>query len=120
MVMPSWVPATTMSNSLSSICWKVGFTTNSPLMQPMRTAAIGPWNGMSEIDTAAEDAMMEMMSGGLTMSELTTVGTTCISRPKALSNNGRIGRSIKRLTKISLSLGRPSRLRKPPGIFPAA
>jgi hypothetical protein len=34
--------------------------------------------------------------------------------------SGRIERSMMRAERISLSLGRPSRLMKPPGILPAA
>jgi len=36
------------------------------------------------------------------------------------ANNGRIGRSIKRLVKTAFSLGLPSRLINPPGILPTA
>ena len=39
---------------------------------------------------------------------------------KPLTNNGRIGLSISRETNVSFSVGRPSRLKNPPGIFPAA
>ena len=35
-------------------------------------------------------------------------------------NSGRIGRSMRREVSVSFSLGRPSRLKKPPGILPAA
>ena len=36
------------------------------------------------------------------------------------TKSGRIGRSISRETSVSFSEGRPSRLKKPPGILPAA
>jgi len=36
-----------------------------------------------------------------------------------LGNSGRIGRSIKRIVRISLVVGRDSRLKKPPGNLPA-
>src|SRR5215213_8932769 len=37
-----------------------------------------------------------------------------------LGNKGRIGRSVSRAANVAASVGRPSRLMKPPGIFPAA
>ena len=39
---------------------------------------------------------------------------------EASGNSGRIGRSIRREVSVSFSVGRPSRLKKPPGILPAA
>src|SRR5207302_826576 len=39
---------------------------------------------------------------------------------KPFGQSGRIGRSIIRAVRIARSVGRPSRLKKPPGIFPAA
>ena len=39
----------------------------------------------------------------------------CVSFRKPSGNSGRIGRSIRRLVRISFSEGRPSRLMKPPG-----
>ena len=120
MVIPSRVPATTMSRSAFSICWNVGFMTYWPSTRATLTPAIGPLNGMSEIVTAALAALMAMMSGVLIWSVEMTVGTIWISRLKAFSNRGLMGRSIRRLTRISLSFGFPSLLRNPPGIFPAA
>ena len=49
-----------------------------------------------------------------------TVAITCTSLKKPSGNSGRIGRSIRREVSISFSEGRPSRLKKPPGILPAA
>ena len=45
--------------------------------------------------------------------------TICVSLRQASGNSGRSGRSIRREVRISRSEGRPSRLKKPPGIFPA-
>ncbi len=70
--------------------------------------------------TAAEAATMAMTSGGLIWSVEMTVGMTWISRLNFLEKSGRMGRSIRRETRISWSLGLPSRLMKPPGILPAA
>ena len=49
-----------------------------------------------------------------------TVQMTCTSFVKPFGQSGRIGRSIIRAVRIARSVGRPSRLKKPPGIFPAA
>jgi hypothetical protein len=45
---------------------------------------------------------------------------TCVSQLNPFGNSGRSGRSIRREVMTSFSAGRPSRLKKPPGIFPAA
>jgi len=38
---------------------------------------------------------------------------------KPSGNIGRMDRSMRRIVRISLVVGRPSRLKKPPGILPA-
>ena len=63
---------------------------------------------------------MHRMSCGVTMSAERTVQITCTSFLKPFGQSGRIGRSIMRAVRIARSVGRPSRLKKPPGIFPAA
>jgi hypothetical protein len=60
------------------------------------------------------------MSCGVTMSADRTVQMTCTSFLKPFGQSGRIGRSIIRAVRMARSVGRPSRLKKPPGIFPAA
>ena len=45
---------------------------------------------------------------------------TCTSLRKPATKSGRIGRSISREVSTSFSDGRASRLKKPPGILPAA
>ncbi len=45
---------------------------------------------------------------------------TCVSCMKPSGKRGRSVRSVWRADSTSLSPGRPSRLKKPPGIFPAA
>ena len=77
-------------------------------------------NGTPESVSAAEAATMATMSGSFSRSWASTVTTTWISCLKPLTNSGRIGRSIRRETSVSFSRGRPSRLKKPPGILPAA
>src|SRR5208337_4969564 len=49
-----------------------------------------------------------------------TEATTCTSLVKPSGNSGRIGRSMSREVSVSFSVGRPSRLKKPPGMRPAA
>lgn len=50
-----------------------------------------------------------------------TLASTCTSSGRPLGNNGRIGRSMRRETRVSRSDGRPiSRRKKLPGIRPAA
>ncbi len=67
---------------------------------------------------AKEEPKRAAISGELSWSTLNTVLTTWTSFLKPSSNNGLIGRSIKRATKVAFSVGRPSRLINPPGIFP--
>jgi hypothetical protein len=54
------------------------------------------------------------------MSCARVVITTSVSLRKLSWNSGRIGRSMRREVRTSFSDGRPSRLKKPPGILPAA
>jgi hypothetical protein len=68
----------------------------------------------------ADAATMATMSGSFSMSCDSTVVMTCVSHLKPATKSGRIGRSMSRDTSVSFSLGRPSRLKKPPGILPAA
>ena len=85
-----------------------------------RAAPIGPPNGIPEMDRAAEVPIRAAISGSWFLSADMTVATTCTSFMKPLGNSGRMGRSIRRQVRVSFSLGRPSRLKKPPGIRPAA
>ena len=52
-----------MLRSVASNCSFVGFTTNSPLIRPMRTPAMGPFQGISEIDKAAEALITPQIAG---------------------------------------------------------
>ena len=70
--------------------------------------------------SAAEAPTMATMSESLTRSCESTVQMTWVSLRNDLTKRGRSGRSIRRETRVSFSLGRPSRLKKPPGILPAA
>ncbi len=120
-VRPSFVPTTIRSSALfSSLCCSVGLKTNSSSISATRTAPTGPMNGSGEIISAAEAPLMHRMSCGTTMSAERTVQITWTSLRKPFGHSGRIGRSIIRAVRIARSVGRPSRLKKPPGIFPAA
>ena len=77
-------------------------------------------NGMPDSVSAAEVATSATMSGSFSMSCASVVITTSVSLRKPSRNSGRIGRSIRREVRTSFSDGRPSRLKKPPGILPAA
>ena len=119
-VSASLVPTTIRSSVDSSSCWSVGLTTSSPSIRPMRTAPTGPRNGSGEIISAADAPLMQRMSCGVTRSAERTVQMTCTSLRKPFGQSGRIGRSIIRAVSVARSVARPSRLKKPPGIFPAA
>ena len=82
--------------------------------------ATGPLNGSPEIANAAEAPMIEGTAGSTSLFSDITVTITCTSLVNPLGNRGRKGRSINREFRISPSLGLPSRLKKPPGILPAA
>ncbi len=120
MLIASFVPATVNSMSDSSICAGVGLRINSPFTRPTFTPAIGPLNGMSEIDNANEEPNIAAISGVQSCSTDKIVFVICTSLRKPSANIGRIGRSIIRAVNVACSLGRPSRLIKPPGILPTA
>ena len=63
---------------------------------------------------------MARTSGSFSPSAERTSPTICVSRLNPSGKSGRTGRSIIRAVRISFSVGRPSRLKKPPGIRPAA
>ena len=63
MLIASLVPATVNSNSLLSNSSGVGLITNLPSTLPTLTPAIGPLNGILEIDTAKDEANIAVNSG---------------------------------------------------------
>jgi hypothetical protein len=75
---------------------------------------------MPEIASAAEAPIIAGMSESISGFSDSTVMMTWTSFMKPSGKSGRIGRSIRREVRISFSLGRPSRLKKPPGMRPAA
>ena len=119
-VILSKVPATVKVSLLFSLCANVGFITISLSTYPTFTAAVGPPNGMSEIESAADAPIMAHTSGLLSGSTDNTVATTQVSFLKSFGNNGLNGLSIALEVKIALSVGFPSLLVKLPGILPTA
>ena len=77
-------------------------------------------NGTPDKVSAAEDATIAKMSGSFSRSCESTVTITWVSQRQPSANSGRIGRSIRREISVSRSVGRPSRLKYPPGMRPAA
>ena len=69
-------------------------------------------------ETAREEANIAVSSGEQSWSTDNTIEITCTSFLNPFGNSGRIGRSIIRAARVAASLGRPSLLIKPPGIFP--
>ena len=104
----SAVPATVKFKSLIFLCSSVGFITISPFTNPTFTAAVGPPNGISDIDNAADAPIIAATSGELSCSTHNTVATTTTSFLKSFGNNGLNGLSIALDTNIALSLGFPS------------
>ncbi len=86
----------------------------------MRTAPTGWASGMLESIRAADAPFMASTSYGLTWSTEIGMATTCVSKRQLLGSRGRIGRSIRRAVSVAFSPERPSRLKKEPGILPAA
>ena len=90
------------------------------LMRPMRTAPTGPFQGISEIITAAEAALTARMSIGFSPSIESENMITWTSLRRSLGKSGRSGRSVRRAVRIASSEGRPSRRKNEPGILPPA
>ena len=70
-------PATTSSNVAASPSANVGCGAHTPsVVYAIRTAPIGPSNGIPEIISAADAALMAKMSCGFSWSALKIVPTT--------------------------------------------
>jgi hypothetical protein len=91
-----------------------------PSTRATRTAPSGPFHGTVERLSAVEAAMTPRMSASFSWSADSTYTKTWTSFLNPSGKSGRIDRSITRAETISWSEGRPSRLRNPPGILPAA
>ena len=72
-------PATTISRSESSMSSIAGFRTYSSLINPTLAPPIGPLNGTSAIDIAAEAASIATISEGFDLSNDRSKQLTCTS-----------------------------------------
>ena len=113
-----FVPATTKSRSESSLIF--GFKEKSFPSYPTLHPAIGPMKGIPDKVRALEAAIIAIMSGLVSPSWERTVRITWVSFLNPSGKRGLIGLSISLDVKVSNSVGLPSRLKNPPGIFPAA
>ena len=98
----------------------MGLATGLPSTSATRTAPTGPENGIPESDIAAEEPIIASTSGSLSESAEMTRLMIWSSLRKFLGKSGRSGRSMSRQVSVSFSSGRPSRLKKPPGMRPPA
>ena len=113
------VEATIRSRSLSFISPAVGRATYLSLTRPSLTAPMGPMNGTCERIKEAEAPMIERTSASFSRSAEIGPAWIWTSSRNPSGKRGRIGRSMRREERISLVVGRPSRLMKPPGNLPA-
>ena len=81
---------------------------------------MGPAHGISEMCSAADAPRSASTSVLFSWSWLSTVATIWTSLRYPSGKSGRHGRSMSREVRISWLRRRPSRLKKPPGILPAA
>ncbi len=79
---------------------------------------MGPFQGMSEMCSAALAPVSARTSALFCLSLERTVAMICVSFLKPSGKRGRSGRSMMRQARISSSRWRASRLKKPPGILP--
>ena len=119
-VMASGVPQTIRSSDDSCMSVMSGLTTSSPPKRPTRTAPTGPRKGREETISAAEAPLIARMSWACSPSTESVVPMICTSFLKPFGQSGRIGRSTMRAFSVAFSEALPSRLKKPPGILPAA
>src|SRR5579885_2132670 len=73
----------------------------------MRIAPIGPFQGIGDIASAAETAIIESTSDSFSPSTDKTVTTTCTSFLYSLGKRGRIDLSISRPVRTASSVGLP-------------
>ncbi len=76
MVMESWSPEITMSTSLLSSCWNVGFNSHSPSTRPTRTPATGPSHGTRDTESASDAAVSPKTSASFSWSAERTYTNT--------------------------------------------
>ena len=115
-----WVAAMVVIMRLRSRSSLVGLKRYFSPSQPRTMPAMGPLNGTSEIETAAEAPIMAVISGLQSRSTLSTSQAMTTSLRRSVGKRGRIGRSIRREARTALRLGLPSRRMKLPGMRPTA
>ena len=98
----------------------LGFMIYFPSINPTSTEPVGPSKGMSEIERAIEEPIMATISGEWSWSTHNTVATICTSFLYPSGKRGLRGLSINLAESVAFSLGLPSLLINPPGIFPTA
>ena len=111
----------TVSSSVDfALCSFVGLITTSPSTIPTNTLETGPFQGISEIESARDAPIRPVTSGLQSGSTERTRRLSVTSFLKSLGKRGRIGLSITRLVRIAFSEGLPSLFIKEPGILPTA
>src|SRR5256714_11351203 len=91
MMMASRVPATTRSSLLSSILLTGGPTTSWSSSIPIRTAPIGPWNGIGEVDSAREGPLIARGAGFPPPSTRGTGWPPSAALPEVLGHHRAVG-----------------------------
>ena len=114
------LPATVSSRSLFALCSAVGLMTILPSTKPTKTPAMGPFQGMLEMESAIDAPIIAEISGEQSGSTDITVRLMTTSLRRSFGKRGRMGLSITRDARIACSVGLPSRLFQEPGILPAA
>ena len=119
-IMTTFLPVetTVTSRSLTLRCSELGLSTSSPFTRPTLSAPTGPFQGISEMASAAEVPIRAAISGEQSWSTLMTVAMMETSLRKSEGKSGRMGRSMTRLVRMPFSPGRPSRRLKEPGMRP--
>ena len=77
----------------------------------MNTPPIGPFHGISEMDSAMDAPIIAVISGEQSGSTDITVSVSATSLRRSFGNNGRMGRSITREVRTAFSDGFPSLFR---------
>ena len=115
------MPETIRSRSLSSSCVLGGEGRRTGRRcSPAAPRRSGPGTAAARAHNAAEAAFIASTSPSFCRSLASTKAWTWTSSWNHSGKSGRMGRSISREVRISLMVGRPSRLMKPPGNLPAA
>jgi polyribonucleotide nucleotidyltransferase len=92
------------------------YCSDLPFGTPIAAVRVGLVDGQLVINPTVQDQKKSLMN--IIIADSTKL-IICVSLRQESGNSGRIGRSINLEVKTSFSDGRPSRLKNPPGIFPA-